>query len=292
MAQLLTCAEKPNPGFAKGWGAFFNKHIFVGTPLDKRALGRFDVRSESLAKALDAEYKGRQIIVTRRGLVAVRENAKSRVLELLNEMMATLLFKSIEVRSVSENELVEVSIDLTDATIECVERRSKTRYQTILETVLKESTEDVATRFYIPENIKTVIRRAEILTADTLTRTSLLLLLDAYTQHQNSSYTESFVSSWQAIERWLEFLWRGYADQAGYIAASQDRPVHYPETADNLLEALRLGGRIDSDTHVKLIQFLRKRNAVAGKAHEASAGESMACFYLILSLLRKAMPLG
>ena len=254
---------------ANGWGAFFFPHIFVGSPLDRVALRKLEEQQQTLAKALDTEYKGRKVIVTRKGLVVIGEEDATRALGLLNEIMATLLVRSIPVCAVRERELVRVTIGMRNMEIENLgPYRAPVEY------------EDKSTRFYYPKNIESLIRRAEVLTADSDLRMDLFLLLEAYTQHLDSAYMQSFLFSWLAVERWLESSWRSYLDE-------QSKPSDSAWTTDGILEGLNLAGTVDSTTYSKMVEFLRKRNEILHRGAEVTSGESDACFYLILSLVRK-----
>ncbi|MFH1140839.1 MAG: hypothetical protein V1724_04035 [Chloroflexota bacterium] len=281
MSQQQAHKGEPGPLTAEGWGAFFFQPIFVGSPLDKAAVGKLEGQRQTLAKALDTEYKGHKVIVTRKGLIVIGEEDMARAAELLNEIMATLLVRSIPVCAVREGELVKATIALTNMEIESFGLYDTVRHRTPVERG------DKATRFYPPKNIESMIRRAEVLTGDSNIRMDLLLLLEAYTQHQDSAYMQSFLFSWLAVERWLESSWQAYLQEQGISASRQGALTDPTWTTDRILEVLNLCGRIDSTTYNKMIRFLHKRNEVLYTGAGVAGAESEACFYLIFSLVRK-----
>ncbi len=274
--------REAKPLTAKGWGAFFFRPVFVGSPLDKASVAKLEGECQTLAKALDTIYKGRKVIVTRKGLIVIGEEDTAKAVGLLNEIMATMLMRNIPVCAVGERELVKATISLTNMEIESLGQYDAVRYG-----VPVELWDDRATRFYIPKNIESMIRRAEVLTEDSNIRMDLLLLLDAYTQHQDSAYTQSFLFSWLAVERWLECSWQAYLQERGVSASRQGALTGPAWPPERVLEVLNLCGRLDSSTYDKMMQFLRKRNEVLYTGAAVASPESDACFHLILSLVRK-----
>ncbi len=106
MKQVDPSPSSPAP-VSKCWGAFFDPPVFVGTPLDRAALNQQNNGCRVFVKALEGVYKGRQVIVSHQGLVVLAEPQMSAAVELLNEIMVTLLIRSVPVNAVREKDLLE-----------------------------------------------------------------------------------------------------------------------------------------------------------------------------------------
>ncbi len=275
-----TCSQ---PLTTKGWGAFFFPPIFVGTHLERQTLHSINGGGRAFVKALDTQYKGCLTIVSREGLVAVAEPRKGTAIELLSEIMATLLFRSVSAYGVRERDLVQCSIHLGKREIEGGVWICSTGNKVLLEAGF----EGWYPKFYHPDNIKGFIKRAELMTQDAATRMDLMLLLEAFTLHQESAFTASLLLSWLGVERWLVTTWRRLLEKQGagngMAGALSDAgwPVGW------VIEMLRLCGRIDSQTYDRVKKLYHRHNEIISLADRAAGSESEACFHFLLSELRK-----
>jgi len=270
---------------SKGWGAFFNPPVFVGTPLDREALNRQNNGCRAFVKALDAVYKGRQMIVSREGLVVLAEPQMAAAVELLNEVMVVLLIRSVPVNGVRETDLLECSIDTANREIAGGEWWHEARKQTSLE----RDFEGFNARFYHPDNVRSFIRRAELVTSHPAARADLRLLMEAFTLHQESAFAASFLLSWSGAARLLQAEWRRQTKQPhGNDGAESVNSDPCAEVA-RVIEELYSCNAVDALTYQEAKRLREKHSNIIKSEREATMGESEACFHFFLSQLRKSL---
>jgi len=280
LQQVETSGRGSQPLTAKGWGAFFFPPIFVGTHLEMEAHQKLERDGRAFIKALDTEYKGRLVVVSQHGLVAIAEPARETALEFLNEIMAIVLFRSIPAYSVRNADLVECSIDPENREI----ARGHWLYGIIgSQAVLDVGFKGWLPKFYHPDNIRSFIKRAESMTASDNSHMDLMLLLETFTQHQQSAYTSAFLLGWTTVVRWLQARESLIRDKGGNSTAGASDGDW---AAEERMEMLRLCGEIDSQTYDRMKALHRKWNAIINFAERATSSESEACFHFVLSLLR------
>jgi len=284
MSSAGSHGEKPGPAKVRAWGAFFFPPIFLGSPLERQEVERGE--AGALAKALATRYRGCPTVVTRNGLVVIGEGTKTRAQGLLNEIMATFLLWSIPVYAVEERDLLEAWIDLASMEIEGLGQRRGTPQGIRQGTGIPPVGESLVPKYYAPENIRTMIGRAEALTGDSAIKLDLLLLLEAYTLHQHGAYTESFLLSWLAVERWVQALWRDLLQGQGLSPALLGNLSEPAWTIDRMVEVLCLWGRIDPASYTRVTELRGKRNAIMLRADGTTKGEAAEAFHFVLSRVR------
>jgi hypothetical protein len=249
--------------------------------LDREALSRQDDGCQDLVKALDTVYKGRPVIVSRKGLVVLAEDQVTTAVGLLNEVMAVLLFRSLPVCAIRETDLIECSIDMANKEIDGWEWSYRAGKQSVME---ERRVESGAGRFYHPDNIRSFIRRAEIMTSDQAVSADLSLLLKAYTCHQESEFTTSFLLSWQGVDRLLHARWRRLTKERqgddGVESATSDACGNTGRVIEELHSRHAIAPSIYQEA-----KKLYKNHCQSDQ--EATIGESEACFHFFLSQLRR-----
>ena len=243
----------------RGWGAFFNPPLFVGTPLDREALNRQNNGCRAFVKALDTVYKGRQVIVSREGLVVLAEPQMLVAIELLNEIMVVLLLRSVPVNGVRERDLLECSVDMPHKEIAGGKWWDGGGNQAPLE----RNFEGFNARFYHPDNVRSYIRRAERMTGDPTTQAELRLLLEAFTSHQESAFAASFLLSWWGAARLLGAQGQSQVGQTGLD--------------------------VDAVAHQEAERLREKHSRIVRYGEEVTIRESGSCFHFFLSQLRKKL---
>lgn len=272
----------------KGWGAFFSPPIFPQTYMEREALNRENSGGRAFVKALDTVYKGRQAIVTREGLVVLAEAQKAAAVELLNEVMAVVLFRGIPVLGIRDMDLVECSIAMANKEIDGGQWLYKTGNGALLEKGF-EGWNVKNARFYHPDNIRGFIQRAELMTSHPTVRMDLRLLLEAYTRHQESAFTISLLLSWLGIARLLEAKWRNLADQRPSDDGTESATPDPCWNADRVIEELLSRNALDPSAYQEAKRLCGKHSNLIRSDEEATIGESASCFHLFLSQLRKTL---
>ena len=268
----------------QGWGAFLSPPIFVGTPLDMDALKRQNNVCRAFVKALDTVYKGTQVIVSREGLVVLAEAQRATAAALLNEMMAVLIIRSVPVNGVREADLVECSIDMVNKEIASQKWSHRAGNQALQERRF----EGWNARFYHPDNIRSYMRRAELLTGQPGVRKDLKLLLEAYTLHQESAFTTSFLMSWLGIARLLQAEWHRQTERQGDYSVKSSTPESY-WNADRVIEDLHSQNALAPSSYQEAKRLCQKQGSFIKSDDEATVGESDSCFRFFLSQLRKKL---
>ncbi len=269
----------------KAWGAFLSPPIFVGTPLDMDALKQQNNICRAFVKALDTVYKGRQVVVSREGLVVLAEAQRATAVGLLNEIMAVLILRSVSVNGIRETDLVECYIDTVNKEIDSERWSYKAGNQALPERRF----EGWDARFYHPDNIRSFMRRAELMTGHPTVRKDLRLLLEAYTSHQESAFTTSLLLSWLGIVRLLEAKWRPLAEQRQGDNGVENATSDPSWNAGRLIEDLRLCNAINDSVYQEAKKLYEKHSNLIRSDEETTFGESESCFHFFLSQLRKTL---
>ena len=270
----------------KGWGAFFSPPIFVGTHLEREARSRHNGGRRTFVKALDTVYKGRQVIVSREGLVVLAEAERATALALLNEVMAVILLRSVPVYGIREMDLVECSIDMANKGVDICKLSYGARSQALQ---AKRVWPVRATRFYHPDNIRSFIQRAEVMTSNSTVRMDLRLLLDAFTRYQEWAFTSSFLLSWQGIERLLQARWRRLTKQGQGDDGEESATSDSVWNTGRVIEELHSCNAIDSLAYQEAKKLYEKQRNIIKLDQEATIGESEPSFHFFLSQLRKTL---
>jgi hypothetical protein len=249
--------------------------------LDREALSRQNDDCHDFVKALDTIYKGRQVIVSRKGLVVLAEREETTAVGLLNEVMAVLLFRSLPVCAIRETDLVECSIDMANKQIDGWKLSDGAANQSVME---ERRVESGAARFYHPDNIRSFIQRAERMTSHPTVSMDLSLLLQAYTSHQESEFATSFLLSWRGVDRLLHARWRRLTKERQGDDGVEGATSEVRGNTGRVIEELHSCHAVDPSIYREAKKLYQKH---CQSDQEVTIGESETCFRFFLSQLRR-----
>jgi hypothetical protein len=196
-------------------------------------------------------YKGRQLLVTRGGYIAVEAGDKLEALEMINEILATLFLTGTTVYPAREWDLGEAEIKgdykRFEYGVRCVEAKPITRL-----------TED---------KIKAVIRYAEKITSNDKLKTLIMLYHEAYTHFIAYEYRQSLLFCWIILEDF--YINDMFQHLIAKTVKSQERLKKLMRwTADQKIEVLSIVRAVSDDEYQQLMELKEYRNKLV---HEGIA---------------------
>lgn len=289
IARLKTAPSTPPPSVPpiKSCATYFYPPIWVGQlpkrTFQQKARGSFIFPE----KALELEYKGRILIITQDGLIAISEENVPKATKMLNEIMATFLLMGLEANAIRELEVGPATIDSTSKTMTSWGTRTQT-----LRTQLAfhfRPTVDFESRIEISkEDFTSVVQQAKRISDDPEISDFLKFLLEAHTHLRNSEYSQSFIMSWVIVERQMYWLWKKFLKEEQMPRERRDKltnPVYW--TIDFVLEGLNLGGQLPNKEYEELMSLKSKRNDIIHAGESVTLEETEKCFKLATSIVKQ-----
>jgi len=300
-AEIVTRPPSPPPEYKiRGYGAYFYPQIFFGelpklTFRERLSGRRFWLLRE---KALETEYKGHKVVVTKDGFMAIGIEDKTRALEALNEIMATALLLKFPTFAAREIDLWEIGPGPEDLTMG---QRSTPitelgrRMESMRNRLIGNEQQMFAFMPYRPRKSRTVpltelsdiIKEAEQITKDEEVRANMVYLLEAYTHLENSEYTQSFMTSWITIEKRLFRMWNKFLKDSeikGERGEKLEDPAYW--TLDHTLETLNITGRLDEKDYALLRELKNELEEIIHKGKRVTREEAQRCFDTGMSFLK------
>lgn len=173
----------------KGYGAYIYPPISIGNIQNPQITVFSDqLQSEPI---IFYKYKGKQIVITRDGYIAVEEEDKGKVLDLINEILSVMYYCGIPVYSVSLAELGQavfsngnlISISISPPSIG--------------DSLLVHLNED---------KMKDILNFAEKITEDSKKKEILRIFLEAHTLFEKKGFTHAFREAWKICETYVKDL--------------------------------------------------------------------------------------
>lgn len=230
-------------------------------------------------KTIVDTYKGRPIVITKDGCIAIGEKDNLKARELLNEILGTLLLRGLTVQVIREIDLGQVSF--TDS-------GGHFRWGPF--------SQRVPTAFYEPppmsritvetEKIKKTLRLAELLTEDDRIKTLLLLHLEAFSYFINTEYKQALIMAWIILEDfYVKDLW---ATHISKVTSDKNRQSKlWSWNIDQRLEALNLSNAISNDEYDLLMKIKDARNDVVHEGKFPNKEIVEKCVNLAIKIVKK-----
>ncbi|MCR6693003.1 MAG: hypothetical protein MRT15_11470 [archaeon YNP-LCB-003-016] len=241
----------------EGFGAYVRPPIWIGeVPKPKsfreKVLGLPLWEYSSQRVVMDV-YKGFPVIVLRNGYIAIGIKEKSKALEFLNEMMATLLLLGIQTHVIRE-------VDLGEATF----KEKSAQWSA----PISPETWPYVSQFVINEvKVRNAIKLAELITTNERMKSLISLLHEAYTYFMNTEYKQALIMSWVILEDfYIEDL---LSSTISKITSDKKRLEKIENwNIDQKIEVLNISHVISNEEYDLLMEIKKARNDVV---HEGKA---------------------
>jgi len=242
-----------------GCGTFFYPAICIGKIPQKtfrqRALGSYYTFP---SKAFDFKFKGKTGILDTNGFIGLETTDKKEALNILNTIFGIALLSDKRCTVVREVEIGDIGILLDSLTISTINMRGSSP-RTELMSITSRHSEGVETS---PDELKEIIKRAEKVYQNKKIVQELIVLLEGYSHHTSYEFSQSFVTNWLIIERYLFNECEKLLDQKQIprdkLKDKFMRSIFW--SADQMLKTLNLCDKIDKEYHDLLMDLKNKRN--------------------------------
>jgi hypothetical protein len=223
-------------------------------------------------KALDAEHRGKKVVVNRDGMIAIESGSRRETLESLNRIMAWAQLNGIDTRTVRESELGTCEIDPATFTIVSWTHYAESPRNPVGTFLHDYSQVDIdlmpITRERVAEDdLRSIILDSEALSHNPYLDNIASLLLEAHTHFSESEYRQCFLMAWMVVEAWLMNEWSGVVDNTATSNKHRQRLEDTRSwTASVVAETLHMLGSIDRAQLKRLTRFRDIRNDVVHRS--------------------------
>jgi len=198
-------------------------------------------------RAVTDTYKGFPVIILRDGYIAIGLKDKSKAVELLNEIMATLLLLGIPAYTIREADLGEAIFKEKSAwwsTPISIEAQRQAPHIVVEE-----------------EKLRRAIRLAELITTNERMKTLISLFHEAYTYFVNTEYKQALIMSWVILEDfYIEELLSWALSKMTHDEKRLSKIKDW--SADQKIEALSISHAISNEEYLLLREIKKARNDV------------------------------
>lgn len=271
----------------EGFGTYIYPPVWLGPIPEPKSLREkitgFPLWKYSFGKVLVGMYKQFPCILTRDGYIAIGQKDKSKALELLNEIMSTLLVLGVPTYVIRESDLGETTFREMSAQISWGARGLRASLFAERFSMYPSWVE----RTVIPEEkIGKAIKWAEILTSDARLKTLLLLYLETYTHFMNTEYKQALIMGWVILEEfYAKDLW---LSQISKITSDQNRLSKLSSwDIDRQLETLNIAHILPTLEYDLLMKIKHARNEAVHEGKDPEKEVVETCLKLVADVVQK-----
>ena len=271
-----------------GFGTYFYPSVLIGD-LDLTIEEQiFQKEHMKLAKNILVTTIGdMEMAVSSGGLLGIQTDDSEKAGKALNVIMAVTLLFGLPAYSVHKSEIAKIYFEKNTHEMKGSSWSvSGIRMQVFGSLASFGMNYQAVTRIQILLNdLNTIIKGCKKVWKERKSQKSLELLLSGYTLLGGGSYSQSFITSWTIIERYLYDLWNGKLEDAkvnGNIRKDWNRwPLHY------VLEVLHVDKLITEDAYRDLRCFQKLRNDAVHEGYEITKEQATNCHEEAIVLVRK-----
>ena len=232
-------------------------------------------------------YKGRILIITNDGYIAIGEPKRELALNFFNEILSIILLNNIGVFSVKEFDIAHTYIHkerkqliqpgFTGRSIEIFNRRLKPVSRDFKRNRL----------IFTKEEFSSILSSSEKITQDEKNSLLLRILLDSFTHLRNGEYSQSFILSWTIIEQFIEFqLEKLMTDRK--LTRKRKKKL-YRQTIDNKLEILDFSNFLADKDYSEIMELKKLRNKFMHRLVVIIKEDAKRSFYLSKTLIQNLL---
>lgn len=270
-----------------GFGTYIYPPIWVGQIPEPKSLKEKIVGTlllkYSFERITTGMYKQHPFILTRDGYIAIGEKDRLKALELLNEIMSTLLVLGIPTYAIRESDLGEATFREKGASIGWgagglraslfTERLSM--YPSLIEKTLVQE-----------EKIAKATRWADILTSDARLKTLLLLYLETHTHFMNTEYKQALVMGWVMLEEfYVKDLWLSQISKVIHDESRLSKLGSWD--VDRQLETLNMAHVLNTHEYDLLMKIKDARNEAVHEGKDPKREIVEMCLKLVADVAQK-----
>ena len=271
-----------------GFGTYFYPSILIGD-LDLTVEEQiFQKERLKLAKnILVATIGDTEVAVSAGGLVGIQTEDSEEAENALNIIMAVALLFGLPAYSVRKSEIANIYFEKSTH-----EMRGSSwsvpgiRMQMFGSLVSFGMNYQGVARMQISLNdLNVIINGCKKIWKDVKNQKSLELLLSGYTLLDGGSYSQSFITSWTIIERYLYDLWNGKLEDAKVSRKIREDGNRWP--LHHVLEVLHIDKLITEDAYHDLRYFQKLRNDAIHEGYEITKEQATKCYEKAYALVKK-----
>ena len=271
-----------------GFGTYFYPSILIGD-LDLTIEEQiFQKAHMKLAKNILVTTIGdMEMAVSFGGLVGIQTDDSEKAEKALNVIMAVALLFGLPAYFVRKSEIADIRFEKNTHEMRGSSWSvSGIRMQMFSSLASFGMNYQEVARTQISLNaLNAIIKGCKKVWKEVKSQKSLELLLSGYTLLDGGSYSQSFITSWTIIERYLYDLWNDkleYAKVNRKIREDWNRwPLHY------VLEVLHVDRLITEDAYHDLRYFQKLRNDAIHEGYEITKEQATKCYEKANALVRK-----
>lgn len=249
----------------------------------------------------NGDYGDSKIILRQDGFVVimlpesiVEGERKTTALEKLNELIAGMFLSGIPIEAIREHDLVEVTVDRVNIRLGSMSwspenMRRPFDSANLWGWVELDSFPLTPSRTNISEEkLATALRFTTDFSGSLAKRNLASFVLESYTLLRNAEYSQSFLSSWLAIETHIGILWNTYIESRK-VAKKRVKRLEDPNrwSVGYLLETLDLAGRLRKGEYDDFMELKSKRNKVTHSGARITENEARECLELATEIVKK-----
>jgi len=232
-------------------------------------------------------YKGRILIITNDGYIAIGEPKRELALNFFNEILSIILLNNKGVTSVKEFDITETYIHKERKKLiqPGFTRRSVEIYKRRLKPVSRDFKRNRL--IFTKEEFSSILSRSEKITQVEKNSLLLRILLDSFTHLRNGEYSQSFILSWTIIEQFIEFqLEKLMTDRK--LTQKRKKKLNR-QTIDNKLEILNFSNFLTNKDYSEIMDLKKLRNKFMHRLVVIIKEDAKRSFYLSKALIQNLL---
>lgn len=260
--------------------------ILVGEfnpPFRDRVFGR--ERELLKMPVLVEDFQGDKLIVSKGGLIGITSTNKGHAEEVFNAFMGCALCIGLSLHSVKTHEMAETGF-YKDTYVAQGFTWSESSLRMSQFSWVRSPVS--VTRLQISEDdLRLIVSALRELWANKRLLDNVRLLLGSYTLFSNQDFSQSFITSWSIIERYLYSLWA--AKLEGPNITNGIRESLNKWDVSRIIEILHLDNFLDEDDYVEMKYLQGVRNKTIHEGYRVPQKLSNRCLDLSFEIIRKQM---
>jgi|Deesub1362A_J573_1020465.scaffolds.fasta_scaffold00418_37 hypothetical protein len=272
-----------------GFGGFFYPPIWVGKPRKpsfREILGGTIYPSPyECSPVIKSRIGQNSVIIYENGFVFVDADNKTDAVKLLNTIFGVSLLYGLETYALRESEIIELDIYPETFRIGSLSYQITQRTE-LMDPALRERLMLHDIKEVEKETLTEIVNAAGRVLGNTELREMISFLLESYTHHVNSEYSQAYIMSWLVIERHLSKLWRKVFEGTNKSISKKRSDKLSNWSMDYVLEVLNLFDAISDKDFNTLMELKGQRNKFVHDGKRISEGYSEKILEFCLGILK------
>ena len=275
--------KESRPDSDTGYGTYFYPPILIGDLQPTLSDKIYDRKYDSLKEIIiDTEFAGYTLIISKGGLIGIETRDEDLAERILNTIMAIALILGVSCYAIRRSELASLALDKKTHKITSSSWSYSSQRMELFDVGSGLQPEfnwrgDIRVRLSL-DDIKLIIKKASEIWPNKEQHHFLKLLLGSFTHLDAGEYSQSFIMSWNVLERHLFELWGRKLINSGVTKRIQDDLDRWD--VYSVLEILHLDKEISEDDYQQLRNLQKLRNDVIHEGYEITQKQAFDCYEL------------